>query len=73
MSDEQDGVWAGECFFWYQPTQVVPEKGLLNGCVCVLVMCQKVNINEAMLLHQESIKLFIHHGSSTCWIHTIKQ
>ena len=21
----------GECFFWYQPTQVVPDKGPLNG------------------------------------------
>ena len=21
--------------FWYRLTQVVPEKGLLNGCVCV--------------------------------------
>jgi len=25
----------GECFFWYQPTRVVPDKGPLNGCVCV--------------------------------------
>jgi len=23
--------------FWYRPTRVVPEKGLLNGCVCVCV------------------------------------
>ena len=23
--------------FWYRFTQVVPEKGLLNGCVCVVV------------------------------------
>ena len=21
--------------FWYRPTQVVPDKGPLNGCVCV--------------------------------------
>ena len=27
----------GECFFWYQPTQVVPDKRLLNGCVYVCV------------------------------------
>jgi len=27
----------GERFFWYQPTWVVPDKGLLNGCVCVLL------------------------------------
>jgi len=26
--------WVGECFFWYQFTQVVPEKGLLNGICC---------------------------------------
>jgi len=23
--------------FWYRPTWVVPEKGPLNGCVCVLL------------------------------------
>jgi len=27
----------GECFFWYQPTRVVPDKRPLNGCVCVCV------------------------------------
>ena len=27
----------GECFFWYRPTRVVPDKRLLNGCVCVCV------------------------------------
>jgi len=26
----------GECFFWYQPTWVVPDKGPLNGCVFFL-------------------------------------
>jgi len=30
-------VWVGECFFWYRPTQVVPDKRPLNGCVCVAV------------------------------------
>ena len=25
--------------FWYQPTWVVPEKGPLNGCVCVSIFC----------------------------------
>ena len=24
--------------FWYRPTWVVPEKGPLNGCVCVCVL-----------------------------------
>ena len=27
-------VWVDECFFWYQPTRVVPDKRPLNGCVC---------------------------------------
>ena len=24
----------GECFFWYRPTQVVPDQRPLNGCDC---------------------------------------
>ena len=28
-------VWVGECFFWYRPTQVVPDKRPLNGVVVV--------------------------------------
>ena len=35
------GVWMGECFFWYWPTQVVPDEGPLNGCVCVCVCVYK--------------------------------
>ena len=27
-------VWASECFFWYGPTRVVPDKRPLNGCCC---------------------------------------
>jgi len=27
----------GECFFWYRPTRVVPDKRPLNGWVCVCV------------------------------------
>ena len=31
-------VWMGECFFWYQPTQVVPVQRLFKWlCVCVIV------------------------------------
>ena len=30
-------VWVGECFFWYRPTQVVPDKQPLNGCCCFVV------------------------------------
>ena len=34
MSNDQDGC---ECFFWYWPTRVVPDKRPLNGCVRVCV------------------------------------
>ena len=27
-------VWVGECFFWYRPTQVVPDQRPLNGRCC---------------------------------------
>ena len=27
-------VWASECFFWYRPTWVVPDKRRLNCCCC---------------------------------------
>ena len=30
-------VWVSECFFWYQPTRVVPDQRPLNGCVSVYV------------------------------------
>jgi len=30
-------LWVGDCFFWYRPTRVVPDKETLNGCVCVCV------------------------------------
>jgi len=30
-------VWVGECFFWYRPTRVVPDKGPLNSSVCVKI------------------------------------
>ena len=33
VSEIQNGL-----SFWYQPTQVVLEKRLLNGCVCVCVL-----------------------------------
>ena len=32
-------VWAGECFFWYQPTRVIPDKRPLNGCCCCCCCC----------------------------------
>ena len=36
-------VWVGECFFWYRPTRVVPEKRLLNGCVCVYYLLPHID------------------------------
>jgi len=33
----------GECFFWYQLTQVVTDKGPLNGCCCVLLSFSMMN------------------------------
>ena len=30
----------GECFFWYRPTRVVPDKRPLNGCCCCCVVLQ---------------------------------
>ena len=38
--------------FWYRPTQVVQEKGPLNGCVCVC-MCHQQNTNKSVAVtHQ---------------------
>jgi len=31
-------VRVGECFFWYWPTRVVPDKGPLNGCVYLVLL-----------------------------------
>jgi len=39
-------VLVGECFFWYRPTWVVPEKRLLNCGVCV---CTKINNKQTKL------------------------
>ena len=36
----------GECFFWYRPTWVVPDKGPLNGCVCA---CAKVVVTDMFI------------------------
>ena len=37
-------VWVGECFFWYRPTRVVPDKRPLNGCVCLCLCLSQDNI-----------------------------
>ena len=32
--------------FWYRLTRVVPEKGLLNGCVCVCVIITAIKLQQ---------------------------
>ena len=32
--------------FWYRPTRVVPDKGPLNGCVCLYQMRSWVNLSD---------------------------
>ena len=39
-------VWVCECFFWYQPTQVVPDQQPLNGCV--LCVCVFADLSEVL-------------------------
>ena len=40
IKDVRSSGWVlvGECFFWYRPTRVVPDKRPLNGCVCVCLI-----------------------------------
>jgi len=41
--------------FWYRLTQVVPEKGLLNGCVCVCAGTVTYTVSDARLgLHVDT-------------------
>ena len=40
----------GECFFWYWPTRVVPDKGPLNGCVCVSLKYLSVTAEMKLIL-----------------------
>ena len=39
-------VWVGECFFWYRPTRVVPDKRPLNGCCCCC--CTNVSLSAVL-------------------------
>ena len=39
-------VWVGECFFWYRPTQAVPDQRPLNSCVCLLLNLNSTNTSE---------------------------
>jgi len=48
-SHEVGWAWAGECFFWYRPTRVVPDKRPLNGCCCCSwPLCIKVDFPERL-------------------------
>ena len=40
-------MWVGECFFWYRPTSVVPDKGPLNGCVLCFGGCRSASITAS--------------------------
>jgi len=44
-----------KCTFWYQLTQVVPDKvqRAVDGCVCVCVMLQDADTNIWFILHMQ--------------------
>jgi len=56
----------GECLFWYRPTQVVPDKWPLYGCVfmCVILVVAvvingcKQNAGENFLKSKNVLKLW---------------
>ena len=65
--------------FWYWLTRVVPEKGLLNGCVvCVLcgrILKQKSQLTLFFILGMKTISCLWHHprlyvGKCLCWMLT---
>jgi len=44
-------VWTGECFFWYRPTLVVPDKRPLNGCCwCYCHSLSLVSVKSRLVL-----------------------
>jgi len=52
-------VWAGECFFWYRPTRVVPDKRPLNGCCCrSLNNIRSVGLWKRLYDHQLANKVY---------------
>ena len=63
-------VWVGECFFWYRPTLVVPDKRLLNRCVCVCNswLSRLSNLSRRSLVNVNANDLL--HPFSHCWHHT---
>ena len=42
-------AWVGECFFWYRSIWLVPDKGPLNGCVCVCVYLLNVCVARRLV------------------------
>ena len=69
-------VWAGECFFRYRPTRVVPDKRPLNGCCC----CQRwhyVQLRTFCFLCFIQLSLLLHpfNGSfsRTTWVSQSKK
>ena len=51
--------------FWYRPTQVVPEKGPLNGCVCVCAIstkCWHKDVRTKLMLTTADAKTTTVHG-----------
>jgi len=53
-------VWAGECFFWYRPTRVFPDKRPLNGCCCCCC-CWKLGINRHTTWYTGSLSMVWQH------------
>ena len=54
----------GECFFWYQPTRVVPDQRPLNGCMRVCVhtpdFCSHM-VKKSSCLKTISGSFFLYH------------
>ena len=46
-----------ECFFFYQPTWVVPDQGPLNGCVCVCACACVCVVCVSVCLSVSALKL----------------
>ena len=61
----------GECFLWYWPTQVVPDKGPLNSCVCVLsrsLDCRAAFVICCLLFSSFSSFLFLAFSALTLFV-----
>jgi len=69
-------AWAGECFFWYRPTWVVPDKWPLNGCCCCLSKLTSNDVSaKSRVLHHQTRRSFTINinekiTSHICWTNT---